>query len=150
MANGGSQQGSSYSGPPERSESESQEHDPHVEPEVQQLPAMGHQRLAMAIFEQMRQQHPVANVPWPRAEEEPLNGIRHHHQQMGSRVTGGYYTPGDRVRTPTPSDDEMSAPGEAIDRLLHGHLDGAGGADADGHVAGSASGAGSFDMVEDV
>ena len=140
----GSQQGSSYNGPPERSESESQEHDPHVEPVVQQLPAVGHQRLAMAIFEQMRQQHPAANVPWPRAAEEPpLNGLRHHHQQMGSRVTSGYYTHGDRVRTPTPSDDGMSAPGEAIDRLLHGRFDG-------GDDAGAASDNGSFDMVEDV
>ena len=62
---------------------------------------------------------------------------------MGSRVTSGYYTHGDRVRTPTPSDDGMSAPGEAIDRLLHGRFGG-------GDDAGAASDNGSFDMVEDV
>ena len=70
---------------------------------------------------------------------------------MGSRVTGGCYTHGDRVRTPTPSEDGMSEPGEAIDRLLRGHFDGAGGENADGQPARSAdSGDGSFDLVEDV
>ena len=64
---------------------------------------------------------------------------------MVSRVAGGYYTHGDRVRTPTPSDDEMAMPGEAIDRLLHGRLDG-----PEGGQAGQLdSGAGSFDLVED-
>jgi hypothetical protein len=67
----------------ERSESESREHDPPVNiPPVMQLPAVAHQHLAFAIFDQMQREHPMQNVPWPRAHEEPpLNGIRHHHQQ---------------------------------------------------------------------
>ena len=139
---------SSYSEVPELSESESRENDPPVnaQPVVQPLPAVDHQRLAEAIVAQMQQEHPAGNIPWPRAAEEPpLNGVRHHHQQMSSRVIGGYYT----VRTPTPSDDEMPMPGEAIDRLLHGRFDGADGGPATGQLGQVDSGTGSFDLVED-
>ena len=98
----------------------------------------------------MQQEHPAGNMPWPRAAEEPpLNGIRHHHQQMGSRVAGGYYTHGDRVRTPTPSDDGMSEPGEAINSLIHGRFDGAGDGSAGGQLGQPDSGTGSFDLVEE-
>ena len=72
-----------------------------------------HQRLAEAIVAGVAAgapagQHSVAAELW---KDPPLNGIRHHHEQMTSRVIGGYYNHGDRVRTPTPSDDEMAMPG---------------------------------------
>ena len=53
------------------------------------------------------------------------------------------------MRTPTPSDDEMPMPGEAIDRLLHGRFDGAGDGIAGGQAGQPDSGTGSFDLVED-
>ena len=68
---------------------------------------------------------------------------------MTSRDIGGYYNHGDRVRTPTPSDDEMAMPGEAIDRLLYGRFDGADGGPATGQLGHVDSGPGSFDLVED-
>ena len=151
---GGSQSGpngsasmSSYSGGPERSESESRENDPpvNVQPVVRPLPALDHQRLAEAIVGQMQQLHPAGNMPWPRAAEEPPLEWR-APSSPAAGLAGGYYTHGDRVRTPTPSDDGMSQPGEAIDRLLHGRFDGAG----DGSVGGQPdSGTGSFDLVDE-